>query len=232
MKIKVEALVHTYANMSNQARPVVNIPLWEVHAGDQYVLRGVSGSGKTTLFNIMTGLLQPTKGGVWYDDTSLYSLSEAARDRFRATNVGYIFQNHFLLTTMTAIENVEMPMAFARQLPQSQWRNRAKELLNALGLGERLHYYPSQLSTGQRMRVAVARALVNQPQVIFADEPTASLDEDTADTVMDLIQETCRNNNASLIVASHDPALTDRFTLLADLQAGELSIKPMEVTSA
>jgi len=229
MSIKVENLVHIYGTDYADAQPVLDIPMWEVNPGEQYLLRGVSGSGKTTLFNIMTGLLQMTKGGIWYDDVSLYSMSEARRDQFRARNVGYIFQNHFLLDTMTAVDNVEMPMAFARKYPESEWRARSTELLGKLGLSDRLYYRPSQLSTGQRMRVAVARALVNQPRVVFADEPTASLDAKSGEQVMDLIQVTCRENNAMLIVASHDPALTKRFTLFADLNAGELSLNEASV---
>lgn len=224
MSIQLDDIVHIYHSPSQEARPVLQIESWHLNAGDQYLVRGVSGSGKTTLFNIMTGLLHPTKGGVRYDDTSLYSLSEAQRDRFRARNIGYIFQNHFLLNTMSAVENVEMPMAFARALPPAQWRSRASDLLTQVGLADRLHYRPAQLSTGQRMRVAVARALANQPGAIFADEPTAALDEGSSDKVMDLIQQTCRANNAILLVASHDPALTRRFTQFADLEAGHLRL--------
>ena len=230
MTIRLENLNHIYKSPEGEARPVLNISAWALEAGNQILLRGVSGSGKTTLFNIMAGLLQPTKGGVWYDDLSLYSLSEARRDRFRACNIGYIFQNHFLLNTMTAVENVEMPMAFARSLPQPQWRQRAVALLTQVGLAERVHYRPSQLSTGQRMRVAVARALANNPNVIFADEPTAALDEESSEMVMDLIQATCRANNAILLVASHDPALTQRFAHIADLQAGQLSLNEVQST--
>lgn len=225
MTVRIEGLVHVYKSpaAATHVVPVVEIDAWTIDDGEQILLRGVSGSGKTTLFNIMTGLLRPTKGDVWYGDTSLYSLSEAARDRFRAQTIGYIFQSHFLLNTMTATENVQMPMAFAREQPPAQWAARATTLLEQLGLGDRLHHRPAQLSTGQRMRVAVARALANTPQVVFADEPTAALDDESADTVMDLIQETCRANNAILIVASHDPALTPRFTRFADLKAGHLT---------
>ncbi len=224
MTIRIEDLVHIYRTAAADERPVLNIPQWDITPGEQYLVRGVSGSGKTTLFNIMTGLLHPTKGGVWYDDLSLYSLSEAARDRFRARNVGYIFQNHFLLNTMTAVENVEMPMAFARRFPSSQWRSRATDLLNQLGLADRLHYRPAQLSTGQRMRVAVARALANEPNVVFADEPTASLDAASSEQVMNLVQESCRQRESMLFVASHDPALAPRFSKFADLNAGVLTI--------
>lgn len=224
MTVRIEGVVHIYDTAITEERPVVDVAEWALNPGDQYLLRGVSGSGKTTLFNIMTGLLRPIKGTIWYDDVNLYSLSEAARDRFRAQHIGYIFQNHFLLNTMSAAENVEMPLAFSREIPQRQWRDHATSLLAEVGLEHRVDYRPSQLSTGQRMRVAVARALVNQPNILFADEPTASLDEETGEKVMDLIQDTCRQNNAMLIVASHDPALVPRFSQFADLQAGQLTI--------
>lgn len=222
MTIRLENLVHVYKNSAAEERPVVDITEWTIHPGDHILLRGVSGSGKTTLFNIMTGLLHPSQGSVLYDSVSLYGLSEATRDRFRARNIGYIFQSHFLLNTMTSLENVEMPMAVAHAMPRSQWRKRAKALLEQVGLENRMNHYPAQLSTGQRMRVAVVRALANQPNAVFADEPTASLDEDAADMVMDLIEATCQENDAMLIVASHDPALAQRFEQVVHLQAGKL----------
>lgn len=228
MSVRLEGVVHSYDAPISEGRSIIDIDSWEIQPADQYLLRGVSGSGKTTLFNIMTGLLRPTKGTIRYDDINLYSLSEASRDRFRAQNIGYVFQNHFLLNTLSAVENVEMPLAFSRILPQSQWRSRASGLLTQVGLGNRLHYRPSQLSTGQRMRVAVARALANSPKILFADEPTASLDEIASTTVMDLIQETCHANSAMLIVASHDPALVSRFSKFADLHAGQLTLSNAE----
>ncbi len=224
MTIRLENLVHVYENAAEDERPVVDIQTWEIQPGDHMLVRGVSGSGKTTLFNIMTGLLPPKAGVVWYDNTSLYKLSEAARDRFRARNIGYIFQSHFLLSSLTAAENIEMPMAVARSIPPAQWKQRARDLLAKLELAHRADYYPDQLSSGQRMRVAVARALANHPQVVFADEPTASLDEHASEVVMDLIQATCRATNAMLIVASHDPSLTPRFPKVVNLQNGRLSV--------
>ncbi len=225
MNIRLQNLKHVYQSPTSDPRLVLDIPAWSVEEGQQVLVRGVSGSGKTTLFNIMTGLLHPAEGQVHYDDIALFELPEAARDRFRAQHVGYIFQNHFLLGTLTAVENVEMPMAFARDPGPRERRERAVTILSQLGLADHLNYYPRQLSTGQRMRVAVARALANQPTVIFADEPTAALDEAASHQVMDLLQQTCQQNNAILLVASHDPALEERFAHFVDLQNGHLTAK-------
>lgn len=229
MTIRLDNVVHIYDNAAEDERPVVDIDTWAIQPGEHILLRGVSGSGKTTLFNIMTGLLPPAAGTIWYEKTALYNLSEAARDRFRARNIGYIFQNHFLLNTMTAAENVEMPLAVARTVPAAQWRQRAHDLLAQVGLAKRANYYPAQLSSGQRMRVAVARALANQPNAVFADEPTASLDYKASEMVMDLIQVTCRANNAMLIVASHDPSITPRFPKVLDLDNGQLSLSEVAI---
>jgi ABC-type lipoprotein export system ATPase subunit len=222
LSLRIEALTHTFKSPSAEARTVLHIERWAVEADQQVLLRGVSGSGKTTLFNILAGLLHPTNGAVYYDGQSLYAWPEAARDRFRARHIGYVFQNHHLLASLTALENVIMPMAFARLLPAAQRRRRALELLANVGLEAFSAYYPKRLSTGQRLRVAIARALANNPRVLLADEPTAALDETAANTVMNLLQATCQANDAILLVASHDPALVDRFDMIVDLHAGAL----------
>ena len=220
MSLRIENLSHTYPGV--EARRVLCIDGWRLDDGDQVLLRGVSGSGKTTLFNILSGLLHPTTGTVTYGDQPLYALAEAARDRYRARHIGYVFQNHNLIGSLTALENVVMPMAFAGDLPPAARRKRAVELLEAVELGDYLNTLPKRMSAGQRLRVAVARALANTPRVLLADEPTAALDADAAEVIMDLLQTTCSDNRALLIVASHDPALVSRFRRRVDLHAGEL----------
>jgi putative ABC transport system ATP-binding protein len=220
MSVRIDALGHTYPGA--ETRQVLNIDQWTLTAGDQVLLRGVSGSGKTTLFNILAGLLHPTTGAVYYDDQPFYALTEAARDRFRARHIGYVFQNHNLIASLTARENVVMPMAFARDLSPAQQRQRATDLLNLVELGEYVHTLPKRMSAGQRLRVAVARALANMPRVLLADEPTAALDAHASEVIMDLLQTTCDASSAILIVASHDPALVSRFRHRVDLQAGQL----------
>jgi putative ABC transport system ATP-binding protein len=226
MILRFENVTHIYQTV--QPRKVLDIPHLTIHQGDQILLRGVSGSGKTTLFNVASGLLKPTSGQIYYDTVDLYRMSEAKRDQYRAQQIGYIFQTHHLLNALTAVENVVMPMAFAKQTASQTWRKRALELLAMVNLADHADHRPAQLSAGQRMRVAIARALANQPTILFADEPTASLDQDTGQIVMDIIQSTCQKMNATLIVASHDPALTPRFGQLADLKAGNIAIQQVE----
>lgn len=222
MDVCCEGLRHTYRTTALEERTVLDIASWQACAGEQVLLRGISGSGKTTLLNILAGLLPPTTGTVRIGGQSLYELRESQRDRLRATTIGYIFQMHHLAPTLTALENVEMPLVFGRQLDGRARRTRAGELLAAVGLNEWAHYRPAQMSTGQRLRVAVARALAAQPALVLADEPTAALDEQSRDVVMALVQESCRRRGATLIVASHDPALALRFDRVLDLRHGDL----------
>lgn len=225
MKLNFNNLKHIYPSPAAEPRPVLDIPSWTLDDEQQVLLRGVSGSGKTTLFNIAAGLMHPTEGEVRYGDQPIYALSESARDRFRAQNIGYVFQNHYLLPTLTALENVMMPLAFGGEAPRSQWKTRAADMLSRLGLLDHHHYRPAKMSTGQRMRVAIARALVSNPAVLLADEPTASLDSDAAETVMDEIQQICRENGAILVVASHDPALDKRFNTVVHLADQKIRIE-------
>jgi putative ABC transport system ATP-binding protein len=136
--------------------------------------------------------------------------------------VGYVFQNHHLIASLTALENVMMPMAFGGIHAFAKRRRRALELLAQVGLAEFTAYRPAQLSTGQRLRVAIARALANTPRLLLADEPTAALDSAAGAAIMDLLQITCRTHEATLIIASHDPAWSSRFSTLLDLKAGVL----------
>ena len=223
MEVRVEELRHTYRAPALAERTVLEIAAWQAGAGEQVLLRGISGSGKTTLLNILAGLLPPSAGSVWLGGQLLYGLSESQRDRLRAASIGYIFQMHHLAPTLSALENVEMPLVFGGQLGRRARLARAGELLDAVGLAEWAHHRPAQMSTGQRLRVAVARSLAAQPALVLADEPTAALDEQSRDAVMTLVQESCRQRGATLIVASHDPALTSRFDRVLDLQRGALA---------
>jgi ABC-type lipoprotein export system ATPase subunit len=222
MSLGIAGLQHTYTSPAGETRKVLDIGDYALADGDQLLLRGVSGSGKTTFFNILAGLLHPSQGQVLYDEKSLYSLREAERDRFRARHVGYVFQNHMLLPSLTALDNVMTPLAFAGSIPSGERKERARSLLAQLGIAEYAGYRPRALSTGQRLRVAIARALANSPSVLLADEPTAALDSAAAGAVMDLLQQSCREHQSILVVSSHDPALDSRFERVVDLRQGRL----------
>lgn len=222
MDIRIEALCQTYRGPAIAPRTVLTIPHWSVVAGTQLLLRGISGSGKTTLLNTLAGLLPPTAGAVWLGDQQIYTLPEAQRDRLRAQRIGYVYQAHLLVPTLNALENVEMPLVFAGVQSGKQRRRQALALLAQVGLADFARHRPVQLSTGQRLRVSIARALVNHPALLLADEPTAALDSHAGETVMDLMQQICREQQATLIVASHDPALDARFNQVVTLHEGRI----------
>ncbi len=198
--------------------PVLSVRAFEVARGERVALMGASGSGKTTLLNLISGLLAADVGRIEVAGAELTGLGEAARDRFRARHVGFLFQTFHLLDGWTARENVELGAAFAGRRPPA---GRAEELLRAVGLGERLDYWPSQLSVGQQARVSLARALINKPEVLLADEPTGALDVATGAAVLRLILDTARVEGTTVVCATHDPGVAadfDRTVRVEDLQ--------------
>ncbi len=227
MKINIEALRHIYRGRGIEPRTVLTIPQWSVATGAHVLLRGISGSGKTTLLNIVAGLLPPTQGRVWLDEQLIYTLPEVQRDRLRAQRIGYVFQSHLLVSTLSAVENVEMPLVFGGVKARPARRRQALALLAQVGLADFARHRPVQLSTGQRLRVSIARALVSRPALLLADEPTAALDSQAGEIVMDLMQQLCQAQGATLIVASHDPALNQRFDQLLTLQDGVIVAAPV-----
>lgn len=195
---------------------VVNVGALTLAAGQQLALRGVSGSGKTTFLNLIAGILRADSGSVVIADTDMMALSESQRDRLRASSIGYVFQTFNLLQGYTALDNVKLGMAFG---PGGADRARAQALLERVGLGDRLHYRPRQLSTGQQQRVAVARALANRPKLVLADEPTGNLDPRTAGEVLRLIRDVCAENDAALLLVSHDDDVLAQFDHVQDFGA-------------
>jgi len=175
-------------------------------------VRGRSGTGKTTFLHLLAGILKPDAGTVRVDGREVSTLAEAERDRFRAEKIGYIFQAFNLLPGFTCLENVLLGMAFG----PGPDRGHAETLLRRVGLGERLHYLPRQLSTGQQQRVAVVRALANKPRLVLADEPTGNLDAAHGQEAIDLIRETCRENGAALLLVSHDREVLRRFETVVE----------------
>jgi len=205
--LEVNDLVKGYPDPEGGFHLIVDIPRFQLAERAQVALQGRSGSGKTTLLHLLAGILTPDRGSVTIAGTNLTNLSEAARDRVRARHVGYIFQTFNLLQGYTALENVELAMDFGL----GRDPGRATDLLNTVGLGHRLTFRPSQLSTGQQQRVAVARALANRPALVLADEPTGNLDPGHARDALDLIRNGCRENGAALLLVSHDRDVIGQF---------------------
>jgi ABC-type lipoprotein export system ATPase subunit len=190
------------------ALPVLDISDYRVEAGEQVVMVGRSGCGKTTLLHVIAGISRPDIGKVRIDDWDINLMPESECDRFRAERIGYVFQTFNLLAGFTALENVMISMRFARGRPD---RQRAKQLLNRVGLSHRMTHRPTQLSVGEQQRVAVARALANKPRLLLADEPTANVDAGHQQQVLDLIRETCQEEQVALILVTHSNEVADQF---------------------
>jgi putative ABC transport system ATP-binding protein len=174
---------------------------------------GPSGSGKTTLLGIMAGLDTPSRGQVWLGGTDLTALTEDGRAGFRAAHVGFVFQTFHLLPSLTALENVQVPLELSPEgasLAARDVRERARALLDEVGLGGRTHHYPSQLSGGEQQRVALARAFVTRPRILFADEPTGNLDPETGGRIVELLETLNRQFRTTLVLVTHDLGLAER----------------------
>jgi putative ABC transport system ATP-binding protein len=195
--------------------PILDIPSFEVAAGEQVVLMGRSGCGKTTLLHIIAGIGRPDVGSVVIDGTDITRLAEAQRDRFRALKLGYVFQTFNLLSGFSALENVLLGMSFAGGRPDTA---RAVSLLSRVGLAHRLAHKPNALSIGEQQRVAVARALVNRPKLLLADEPTANVDTKHQQQIIDLVRETCREESVSLLLVTHAPQVAEQFDRIEQLE--------------
>ena len=197
---------------------VLDIPQLAVRVGSYTVVQGPSGSGKTTLLNLIAGITIPTSGHIWVSGTDMTALSEPQRDRFRAAHIGYIFQTFNLLAPFTAVENVMLAMLFAQAIPKRAQRQRAVALLSRLGLSARLAHRPAQLSRGEQQRVAIARALANDPPVLLADEPCASLDAATAQVVLMALHSLCRESHQTVLIVAHDTAALEGADQVLDLR--------------
>ncbi|MBE0593112.1 MAG: ABC transporter ATP-binding protein [Gemmatimonadales bacterium] len=184
---------------------------------------GPSGSGKTTLLGLLAGLDRPASGTVWLDGANLNSLSEDGRALIRAEKVGFVFQTFQLIPTLTALENVLVP---GELQPRAQGgrvaEEHAQDLLGRVGLGDRLHHYPAQLSGGEQQRVALARAFANRPRILFADEPTGNLDADTGRAVIDLLVELNQAEQTTLVLVTHDQELAGRAHRVLRLSGGRV----------
>jgi putative ABC transport system ATP-binding protein len=215
--LKSESLARTYVSGTREIMVLRDIT-FELAAGGFLAISGPSGSGKSTLLGLLAGLDRPTSGRVVLDGHDLSALSEDARARLRADKVGFVFQSFHLIPTLTARENIQVPL----ELRGQDGRARADELLERVGLGERAHHYPAQLSGGEQQRVAVARAFAHRPRILFADEPTGNLDAANGANVVALLGELNRELGTTLVLVTHDPELASRASRVIRLRDGAI----------
>ena len=195
--------------------PILNVKEFSMAAGEQVVLMGKSGSGKTTLLHVIAGISRPDEGVVRIDGCDITGLSEAGRDRFRADKIGYVFQTFNLLGGFSALENVLLGMSFVGGHADP---GRARKLLERVGLKHRLEHRPAMLSVGEQQRVAVARALANNPKIVLADEPTANVDSGHQQQIVDLLRQTCQEEKAALLIVTHTGEVSKQFSRVERLE--------------
>ena len=196
-----------------------------IPAGTFLAIMGPSGSGKSTLLNVMAGIDRPTSGSVVVAGTRLDSLSEGAMARWRARHIGYVFQTYNLIPVLTAAENVELPLALTH-LTRRERAEHVKTALRLVGLADRMDHYPRQLSGGQEQRVGVARAIVSDPTMILADEPTGNLDRESADDILTLLARLNRELGKTIVMVTHDPRAAERAQMIRHLEKGLLEMPP------
>lgn len=207
--------------MGDEKITVLNDINLSFEKGKIYCLLGVSGSGKSTLLNIMAGLEKPTAGQIIFNGQALEQMSEKQLALFRQQYVGFVFQSYNLMPTLTALENVTLPLTF-RKVPAKMRNQRAYQMLKAVGLGDRYAHKPNQLSGGQQQRISIARAFVNNPSIVFADEPTGNLDTRTTTEMMDLITGFAKQLNQTLILVTHNLELTSYCDEIIYIRDGKI----------
>jgi putative ABC transport system ATP-binding protein len=214
------AVSRTYGTGTTAVRALADVSL-SIDPGRLTALKGRSGSGKTTLLNILGGLDRPTAGQVFFGDTELSALPDAAMTRIRLEKIGFVFQSFGLMPLFTALENVELPMRMAG-VPHKERRERAERWLEYVGLKERMQHRPYELSGGEQQRTALARALAMQPALILADEPTGELDTRTAAHMLELLRQVTRETGVAICLTTHDPAIMEMVDLVYGLADGRL----------
>jgi len=218
--IEIKDLVKIYNSSEVMVKAVNGISI-DFEEGEFTAVVGPSGSGKTTFLNMLGGLDRPTSGTVKIGGTNVWELSSRKLIDFRMNNIGFVFQSYNLIPVLTAGENVEFIMHLQGK-PKKERENRTKELLEAVGIGDRIKSRPSKLSGGQQQRVAVARALASKPEFILADEPTANLDSHATSSLLDLMAEMNRKHNTTFIFATHDQRVMDKAKRIVTIEDGKI----------
>jgi putative ABC transport system ATP-binding protein len=219
--IEIQNVSKSYRRDTLEIPVLRNISL-AIAAGEFIAFMGPSGSGKTTLLNLIAGIDKPTEGRILIAGTDLTELDESALAEWRARNVGFIFQFYNLIPVLTALENVELPLLLAPLSKQAR-REHAETALKIVGLDDRMHHYPRQLSGGQEQRVAIARAVVSDPTILVADEPTGDLDKTSAEEVLSLMERLNRELKKTILMVTHDPRAAERARSIRHLEKGELA---------
>ena len=213
--LEIFDLKKSFAQPDGERLEILEIPKFQVDRGEQVVLLGRSGGGKTTLLHCISGITAIDSGEIRFLGQELTKFTEPMWDRFRASNIGYVFQTFNLLPAFTALENVLLGMSFAKDVLDHQYAN---QLLKRVGLGHRLNHKPEQMSVGEQQRVAVARALANRPRLLLADEPTANIDPANQQGIVDLIKETCAEFSIGLILVTHTMEVAGQFDRIDHLE--------------
>jgi len=205
--LSVENLHLSFRSPNGKSHSVVQVPAFSMEHNQQIAIKGPSGSGKTTFLHMLAGVLTPDSGQILIDGQSLGAMNESDRDQLRSGTIGYIFQSFNLLNGFSCMENLLLAMS----LNGSSNFDRARSLLDKVGLGDRKDHLPGQLSIGQQQRVAIARALINRPKLVLADEPTGNLDPSNTDRSLELLCSLCKEWESALILVSHDPRVIGKF---------------------
>lgn len=224
--IKIEGLRKVYRMGDERIVALDNIDL-EIGEEEICCLFGTSGSGKSTLLNMLAGLEKPTKGTIAIKNIRVEKLNEVQLAKFRQRYIGFVFQSYNLISSLTALENVSLPLMF-QGVKKKEREKRAKEMLISVGLGERMNHKPSEMSGGQQQRVSIARAFINRPKILFADEPTGNLDTATTLEVMDIITGIAKEYKQTLIIVTHDPEIAiyaDKVVTMRDGNIEKIELK-------
>ncbi len=221
MTVKVVNVEKTYQLGENNVPALKGINI-EIQKGEFVAFMGPSGSGKTTLLNLIGVLDRPTRGKIYINDIDLTSVKEKELNKLRRGTIGFIFQFYNLIPVLSAFENVELPMLIAGA-PEAKRQERAKQLLETVGLGKRMSHRPDELSGGEQQRVAIARALANKPTIVLADEPTGDLDSKTGKEVINVLRDLSSREGATVIIVTHDPSVAALATRVFEMRDGQIA---------